>query len=113
MAPLSFPPKDPNRTDERNANSYHLLIILYVPPSAARHISHILSHWILTLYLEVEIMGISSSEIRKLRHREGKVLWLYVRDRVGISPVQCDSGFSTCTLHTILPFLLPDSSSNL
>lgn len=100
-------------TDELNANSYHWLIILYVPPSAARHTSHILSHLILMLYLEVGTMGISSSEVRKLRHREVKVWWLYVRDRVGISPLQCDSGFWTPTLHTILPFLLPDSSSNL
>lgn len=60
-------------TDELNANSYHLLIILYVPPSAAMHTSHILSHLILMLYLEVETMGISSSEVRKLRHREVKV----------------------------------------
>lgn len=101
-------------TDERNANSYHLLIILYVSPSAATHTSHILSHLILMLYLEVETMGISSSEVRKLRHREVKVRRLYIRDRVGISPLQCDSGFSTpILLHTILPFLLPDSSRNL
>lgn len=51
-----------------NANGYHLLIILYVP-GAVMNASHVWSHFIFTMSLEVETMNISSSEIRKQAQR--------------------------------------------